>query len=89
MLDQETTLSKEPLTCPRCGEPFTCGLAVGEAHCWCFDMPKKASIGKEQAQQGCICPKCLQALLDEMKAQGEMVLEVKEEQQITLTQPDK
>jgi hypothetical protein len=86
MLDHEVTLNKEPLTCPRCGEPFTCGLAVGDAHCWCFDVPHKAVLGKKLARTGCICPKCLQAAIDEIIAAEGVPQEpdVKHDPQITL-----
>ncbi|MBZ0275868.1 MAG: cysteine-rich CWC family protein [Anaerolineae bacterium] len=69
MLDHQVNLSKEPLTCPRCGSQFTCGLANGESHCWCFDLPHKVPLPKAQAQKGCLCPNCLQQVMDEIAAQ--------------------
>lgn len=85
MLDHEVTLSKEPLTCPRCGAQFTCGLALGEARCWCFDLPVKVPLSKKGAKEGCLCPNCMQTIVDEIIAEnGEQKLDVKHDPQITL-----
>ncbi|MCB9456084.1 MAG: cysteine-rich CWC family protein [Anaerolineaceae bacterium] len=85
MLDHEVSLSQEPLTCPRCGAQFTCGLALGEARCWCFDLPAQVHLSKKGMKEGCLCPKCLQAVLDEIIAEhGEQKLNVKHDPQITL-----
>jgi hypothetical protein len=54
-----TDAPKGHRTCPRCGASFTCGIAAGEAHCWCFDLPNVIWIDDEKVNEGCLCPACL------------------------------
>lgn len=44
------------VVCPQCGAAFTCGVAAGEARCWCFDLP---NIMPMRADSACLCPACL------------------------------
>ncbi|MFM8761120.1 MAG: cysteine-rich CWC family protein [Polynucleobacter victoriensis] len=56
-------------TCPKCSTTFTCGVAQGQSHCWCMDLPTipKEIISQEISKtggdpEGCLCPACLKAL---------------------------
>lgn len=55
-------LNQGARTCSQCGAGFTCGLAAGAERCWCFDLPVVLPAREGAA---CLCPKCLQAVLDE------------------------
>lgn len=50
-------------TCPRCGALFVCGLAAGEARCWCFDLPNVIPLSSLDVE-GCLCPDCLRAAIE-------------------------
>ncbi|RYX89978.1 MAG: nicotinate-nucleotide--dimethylbenzimidazole phosphoribosyltransferase [Comamonadaceae bacterium] len=67
--------------CPRCGAGLRCGMVSGDATCWCYSMPHvvpvpaSAALGKvsggaakipEADAPGCLCPNCLQQLIDRM-----------------------
>jgi len=52
-------------TCPKCGTTFTCGVAQGESHCWCMDLPsipKEITAKTAGMSEGCLCPNCLKEL---------------------------
>jgi hypothetical protein len=55
-----TTL--DPARCPLCGEPNACGMAAGEASCWCYGatLAPEALVRIPDAARGrvCICAKC-------------------------------
>lgn len=64
--DQDTSAGE--LRCPRCGEPFRCGAAAGEAECWCFEAP---AVTPEPAAESCLCQRCLSAAADAAAGGGE------------------
>lgn len=49
-------------TCPRCSEPFGCGVASGA--CWCAGVTLDDAVRADFARfyDGCLCPTCLHAL---------------------------
>jgi hypothetical protein len=49
-------------TCPQCGAAMRCGAVSGDATCWCFDLPRVIAVPTPQAS--CLCPACLQQLID-------------------------
>ena len=52
----------DPTRCPLCALPNVCGMAAGEASCWCFDAqlaPEALARIPERARGVvCICAKC-------------------------------
>lgn len=44
--------------CPACGSAFRCGVAAGDAACWCFNRPAVGSVAGVPADL-CVCPACL------------------------------
>jgi hypothetical protein len=55
-------MSPTPTVCPRCSEPFECGI---DTHaCWCKDVTLDDTTRAAFAQyyEGCLCPECLGAL---------------------------
>lgn len=51
--------------CPRCGLAFTCGIAVGEGECWCFQVPNLPSLTQPgEGASRCLCPLCLRDLVE-------------------------
>ena len=56
-----TTRSPGTKTCPHCGVAFVCGMAAGEKHCWCADLPPLLPVPLD-GTTGCLCPACLQVL---------------------------
>jgi hypothetical protein len=54
--------SMSPAVCPRCSEPFECGVQTGA--CWCKDVKLDAKTRNAFAQyyDGCLCPECLTML---------------------------
>jgi hypothetical protein len=51
------------MTCPRCGQPFRCGIADA-APCACTTVKLDAALlaALRQRFSGCLCLPCLQAL---------------------------
>ena len=56
--------------CPRCGDAFTCDLSAGSEKCWCFDRPRVITA-KNSTREGCLCPTCLNKLIDSISHQQE------------------
>ena len=54
--------SPETNVCPACGAKFTCGMAAGEAECWCASLPPLLAVPEEGAG-ACYCLDCLRKLL--------------------------
>lgn len=56
----------DPSICPVCGSSNTCGMAQGNADCWCFsaEIPKEAleRVPTEAKDLACLCPRCAQAV---------------------------
>jgi Cysteine-rich CWC len=56
--------------CPRCGAAFRCGMAAGDAECWCIQLPQvmplpsSSPAAPDIAAVSCLCPVCLQQKLD-------------------------
>ena len=48
--------------CPRCGQPFRCG--VNDGHCACFGLEIGAALRRHVAAHytGCLCVPCLREL---------------------------
>ncbi|WP_233799640.1 cysteine-rich CWC family protein [Paraburkholderia sp. HP33-1] len=46
--------------CPRCGNPFDCGMQAEPSNCWCRALPP---LPAERLEPGgrCLCPECLAA----------------------------
>ncbi|MEK6257247.1 MAG: cysteine-rich CWC family protein [Planctomycetota bacterium] len=42
--------------CPRCQSRFVCGVARGESHCWCMELPAVMPV---RCEAQCFCPACL------------------------------
>jgi hypothetical protein len=57
-------------TCPQCGKTFKCGKSAGEAHCWCADLPHVLPV-PEGKSEGCLCPTCLSAAIEEFLADSQ------------------
>ncbi|MEZ7829276.1 MAG: cysteine-rich CWC family protein [Brachymonas denitrificans] len=58
-------------TCPRCGQPNRCAIAIGAPadSCWCmqeppdsFHAPESKAAGSQAAPTVCYCQACLRAL---------------------------
>ena len=49
--------------CSRCNQTFNCGVAAGEATCWCFNEPQ---IMPYDPNAQCLCPACLKQAMDEL-----------------------
>jgi hypothetical protein len=50
MLRKKGAMSAANVTegiCPTCGSANGCGMAKGEATCWCFALPHVVSVSKE------------------------------------------
>lgn len=60
-------------TCPRCGKTFTCSFEAGHDQCWCADLPPIIPLagirfaGEDTEYQGCLCPDCLQLLIQQQQ----------------------
>jgi len=48
------------LTCPRCGSEFQCGLG---GDCWCAAEPVRLPMTGSAAEDDCLCPACLRAVM--------------------------
>lgn len=52
----------DPSRCPLCGQPNQCGIAAGEATCWCFETPIPAEalekVPPEARGIACLCKTC-------------------------------
>ena len=51
--------------CPTCGSANGCGMAKGEATCWCFTLPHVLSVSQEDDRVRCYCRTCLERVIDE------------------------
>jgi hypothetical protein len=53
-----------PAACPRCGEPFGCGIDTGD--CWCAQVTLNPTTRAAFAEyyDGCLCRDCLTAMED-------------------------
>jgi hypothetical protein len=51
-----------PTVCPLCGGDNACGMAAGDASCWCFtaSIPAAAldAVAEAARDQRCICAGC-------------------------------
>jgi hypothetical protein len=54
--------------CPACGQPAECGMAKGEATCWCFELPRVVPMPAPASEARCYCSSCLQRMIDERAA---------------------
>jgi hypothetical protein len=50
--------------CPACGSTVECGMANGDAACWCSALPHVLPVADSGDAQ-CYCQACLQALIRE------------------------
>ena len=55
-------MSERLVICPRCSEPFGCGVDTGA--CWCAQVTVDDITRAAFAQyyDGCLCPDCLRTL---------------------------
>ncbi|MBC7444847.1 MAG: cysteine-rich CWC family protein [Polaromonas sp.] len=59
--------------CPRCGADLRCGMAAGDAECWCARLPQVMPVPSAPPRQAllqssaasCFCPACLKQITDE------------------------
>jgi hypothetical protein len=51
--------------CPACGGPVNCGMAAGEATCWCTALPPALPVPTYADEARCYCSRCLQKLIAE------------------------
>lgn len=66
------TANPDPSRCALCGEPNECGMARGDAECWCFSVqiPQKALdlVPLAAREKVCICARCAEKHRDEAAA---------------------
>lgn len=43
-------------TCPKCKQPFHCGVSDGRGVCWCMAVGAKTTLLSDTR---CLCPSCL------------------------------
>jgi hypothetical protein len=55
-------LSVNTLVCPRCGAQNGCGVAQGQAACWCMQLPPLQNEQAAVIAAACFCPNCLTEL---------------------------
>ena len=55
-------MSTAPVVCPRCKEPFGCGIETGA--CWCtrIEIDARTRAAFAQYYDGCLCLECLHTL---------------------------
>ncbi len=56
-----------PVSCERCGTPFTCTLG---GPCWCGQEEFQLPLTTEGVPFDCLCPSCLRDYAAELKAKG-------------------
>jgi hypothetical protein len=61
MINEPSTPTVGTSICPQCGAQFVCGIAAGEKHCWCFDLPPVMTMS---ADTTCLCPDCLREAIE-------------------------
>jgi hypothetical protein len=61
----ETSRQRVIHPCPACGGPVDCGMANGEATCWCFALPPVLPVPVDAASARCYCSRCLQRSIAE------------------------
>jgi hypothetical protein len=49
--------------CPTCGSVNECGVAKGEATCWCFTLPHVLPVSGKENLGRCYCRRCLTRLM--------------------------
>ena len=52
-------------SCPTCGSANGCGMARGEAICWCFAFPHVLPVSQDDDRSRCYCSTCLEGVTDE------------------------
>lgn len=61
-------------TCSACGAQFACGMVAQDqadesgsqpASCWCMSFPPVIAVPASDAGASCLCPRCLQALVQQ------------------------
>lgn len=52
-------MSEPAATCPQCGAALLCGFSLGQAHCWCMDVPSLMPVPAASDPVACLCPECL------------------------------
>jgi uncharacterized protein len=55
-------------TCPGCGKPAECGIALGEPTCWCFPLPAVRPMPEDCSKARCYCRACLEPLIRQRTA---------------------
>jgi len=56
--------------CPSCGSKNDCGMAKGEATCWCFAMPHVLPVSATDEAVRCYCRVCLTRLIADRTRRG-------------------
>ena len=64
--DQPREAEPKTVTCPICGEQFTCGMSTT---CWCATRVVPDSVRRYLAEryETCVCGECLDRLIEEAK----------------------
>ena len=55
-------VSVNTLMCPRCGASNNCGVAQGQAVCWCMQLPVLKAAQTAAPAAVCYCQHCLTEL---------------------------
>jgi hypothetical protein len=72
---EEAKVSDGKICCPSCGSENDCGMAKGEATCWCFAMPHLLPVSAADEAARCYCRACLTQLIAERTRSGTLLLE--------------
>lgn len=64
--DHSRVAEPKTVTCPMCGEPFTCGMSTS---CWCVTRVVPDPVRRYLAEryETCVCSTCLDRLIAEAK----------------------
>ena len=62
MTDRQPGDNRQTHACPACGGTVECGMANGDAACWCSALPQVLPV-TDAGDARCYCQACLQALI--------------------------
>src|SRR5437763_14522 len=51
--------------CPTCGSANGCGMAKGDATCWCFTLPHVLPVSETVSLGRCYCRACLERVISD------------------------
>jgi Cysteine-rich CWC len=70
---EEAKMADGKICCPSCGSENDCGMAKGEATCWCFAMPHLLPVSAADEAARCYCRACLTQLIAERTRSGTLL----------------